>query len=287
MLAGAAHVEPARLLAAKKHMKPTHIERQFVAMGARFKISDAIVNQWRQMSDYAIDIQKDRRGEFFELRVARELREKIEVAVLQAKPRDRHLLLFVTKRGEPEKDRFLCGHDERAWFVAAVPGTVSTIAQAKEALKPQEVRMAQSAARVSSRKKNLRKNDAFRRQGEWFFVPAPMLVVEQKLVLHNEPIRRGAGKAHILEQAYRTGGERVYVHAKYPNGVSEKEYERILARKDTTRGSWRVMVRNAAVYGRGTVRHPDHKTITLHNWHRVLMNTETQTRSMANVAFLD
>jgi len=114
-----------------------------------------------------------------------------------------------------------------------------------------------------------------------------MLVVEPKSVLHREPIRRGAGKAHILEQAYRAGGERVYVHAKYPDGVSEKEYERILARKDTMRGSWRVMVRNAAVYARGTVRHPDHKTITLHGWHRVLMNTETQTRSMAKVAFLD
>jgi hypothetical protein len=256
-------------------------------MGARFRISDATINRRRQEMDYAVDIQKDRRGEFFELRVAHNLRERIEVTVLQAKPRDRHLLLFVRKRGETEKDRFLCGHDERAWFVAAVPGTASTIAQAKEALKPPEVRVAQTAACVSGRKKNLRKNDAFRRQGEWFFVPVPALAVEPKLVLHNEPIRRGAGKAHILEQAYRTGGERLYVHAKYPNGVSEKQYIRILARKDTTRASWRVMVRNAAVYGRGAVRHPDHKTITLHDWHRVLMNTETQTRSMANVAFLD
>lgn len=256
-------------------------------MGVRFRMSDAAINRRRETGDYAIDIQKDRRGEFFELRVTRELRETIEVTVLQAKPHERHLLLFVKKRGDLEKDRFLCGHDERAWFVAAVPGTASTIAQAKEALKPQEVRMAQSAARVSTRRKNLRKNDAFRRQGEWFFVPAPALVVAPKFVLHNEPIRRGAGKAHLLEQAYRTGGERVYVHAKYPNGVSEKEYERILARKDTLRASWRVMVRNAAVYARGTVRHSDHKTVTLHGWHRVFMNTETRTRSMANVAFLD
>jgi len=268
-------------------MKSNHIERQFAAMGARFKMSDVIGNRSHQVNDYAIDIQKDRNGEFFELRITSELRNAIEVAVLQAKPHDRHLLLFVRRHGEVVKDRFLCGHDERAWFVAAVPGTASTVVQAKEALKPQDVRIAQSAARASSRRKNLRKNDAFRRQGEWFFLPVTGLAVELKHVLHNEPIRRGGGKAHIVEQALRTGGERVFVHAKYPNGVSEREYQRILARKDTVRASWRVMVRNAAVYARGTVRHPDHKTITLHGWHRVLMNTETQTRSMANVAFLD
>ena len=33
--------------------------------------------------------------------------------------------------------------------------------------------------------------------------------------------------------------------------------------------------------------HADHKTITLHGWHRVLMNTENQSRAMRNVAFLD
>jgi hypothetical protein len=48
-----------------------------------------------------------------------------------------------------------------------------------------------------------------------------------------------------------------------------------------------MMTRNASVYARGTVRHSDHETITLSFWHRVLMNTETKTRTMAKVAFLD
>lgn len=47
------------------------------------------------------------------------------------------------------------------------------------------------------------------------------------------------------------------------------------------------MVRGAAVYGKGTVRHPDHATITLRGWHRVLMNTENQAQAMRHVAFLD
>ena len=53
------------------------------------------------------------------------------------------------------------------------------------------------------------------------------------------------------------------------------------------RWGWRVMRRNPGVYARGTVRHSDHDTITLSFWHRVVMNTETQSRTMANVAFLD
>ncbi len=46
-------------------------------------------------------------------------------------------------------------------------------------------------------------------------------------------------------------------------------------------------MRAAEVYARGAVSHSDHATITLHGWHRVWMNTETATRQMANVAFLD
>jgi len=53
------------------------------------------------------------------------------------------------------------------------------------------------------------------------------------------------------------------------------------------RWGWRVMRRNPGVYARGTVRHSDRDTITLSFWHRVVMNTETQSRTMANVAFLD
>ena len=66
------------------------------------------------------------------------------------------------------------------------------------------------------------------------------------------------------------------------------EYRALIAGDPkAVRWGWQRRFRNADVYARGTVRHRDHATITLHEWHRVWMNTENTTRQMANVAFLD
>ena len=276
-------------------MNAKHIESKFAAMGARLKVREIAsrwqlgIRKWIDPVSYAVDIRRDRDGEFFELRVPTHLSETVEATVLQSEPKRRHLLLLLRKTDEkPQLDRFLCGHDERAWFVAAVPSGASSVRQAMDALQPKDVRDALARDRVSSRKRYQRKNRAFRRQGEWFFVPEPSLVVDNKLVLSSEPLRRGAGKPHLVEQLYRTGGETVHVSRKHPNGISEKEYRELLrVNPKAVRWGWRVMSRNPGVYARGTVRHIDHATITLPFWHRVVMNTETQSRTMANVAFLD
>ena len=279
-------------------MNAKQIESKFTAMGARLKVREiptrrVLVPVWARRNiaqpDYAVDIRRDERGEFFELRVPETLRESLDVSVMQAEPKQRHLLLLVRKPGEkPQLDRFLCGHDEREWFVAAVPGGASSVRQAMDALQPKDVRDALARNQVSSRKRYARKNRAFRRQGEWFFVPEPSFVVDSKLVLRNEPLRRGGGKPHLVEHLYRTGGETVHVCSRHPNGVTPDEYRSILrSHPDAARWGWQVMRRNPGVYARGAVRHSDHETITLPFWHRVIMNTETQSRTMANVAFLD
>ena len=114
------------------------------------------------------------------------------------------------------------------------------------------------------------------------------MVVDPKLVLRNEPLRRGAGKPHMVEQLFRTGGEAVYVSSRYPNGITSDEYHSLLRNQpQAARWGWRMMRRDMGVYARGAVSHADHATITLPFWHRVMMNTETESRTMANVAFLD
>ena len=276
-------------------MNAKHLESKFAAMGARLKISE-VSSGWElqpragtSVRDFVMDLRRDRHGQFFELRVLKRLRDSVEATVLQTEPKQRHLLLLVNKTaGEPSLDRFLCGHDEREWFVAAVPGRASSVRQAMDELQPPDVREALARHHVSFRQRYTRKNRAFRRQGEWFFVPEPTLVANEKLVLHNEPLRRGAGKPHLVEELFRNGGESGYVAGQHPNGITEHEYRRLLTRNAESRTwRWRVMRRNMDVYARGTVRHSDHATITLPFWHRVLMNTETQSRTMANVAFLD
>lgn len=279
-------------------MNTITIESKFAAMGARLKVREIPVRRMQVSNqavrssiapDYAIDIQRDRHGEFFELRVPKELSGSLDLTVAQAEPKQRHLLLQVrTHAGKPQLDRFLCGHDEREWFVAAVPGGASSVRQAMDALQPAEVHEALARNQVSSRKRYERKNRAFRRQGEWFFVPEPSLAVDENLVLRKEPLRRGAGKPHVVEQLFRTGGETVHVCSKHPNGITSAEYKTLVkGTPSAARWGWTVMRRNPGVYARGAVRHSDHETITLPYWHRVLMNTENQSRTMSKVAFLD
>jgi hypothetical protein len=115
-------------------------------------------------------------------------------------------------------------------------------------------------------------NAANIRQGEWFFLSVHGFVVDEELVMRDEPLRRGnGGKPHWAEFCYRTGGEMVYVCSRHPNGVTEAQYKGILAGNPKAKGwGWRMMRRNPGVYVKGPVRHADHATITLHGWRQVV-----------------
>ena len=270
-------------------MKLEHLERAFESIGARFRVVTP-ASRWGRSLGYELDIAHDKRGQYFALRGEDSELAKVEFTVLQTRGADRHLVLLAKGGAAGGKDRFLCGHDEREWFVAAIPGTASTVLQAKEALKPAPVREAQARMSLNARQANSRHNAAFRRQGEWFFVPvAEVLAVEPRLILRWEPISRGGGgKPHRVEEVFRSGGEIVYVSQQYPRGLTKEEYTSLIERNPkATRWPWREARRNAGVYARGAVRHPDHATIVLRDWHRVLMNTESQAPARRNLAFID
>ena len=264
------------------------LDNKFARMGARLKLADRLARHIRSTAGAVLlDVQTDRRGEFFQIVTPPGAEAELEVLDLQ--PADRHLLLLI--RDGKDKSKFLCGHDERHWFVAAIPeaASVGTVRQAKEALKPAEVRAAQARKGIKGKARSRRKNAAYVRQGEWFFLPVSGLVVDAKLILRDEPISRGSGKPHWADFCYRTGGELVYVSPiYYPNGVSEATYRRLIIKNPKAKGwGWRTFRRNPGVFVRGRIRHPDHKPIVLHGWHRVLMNTEGQSKALRNVAFLD
>jgi hypothetical protein len=268
------------------------IQTKFEQLGARVKFRPFRFNFANLApGSIRIDVSTDRRGEFYEI----EADKTADLLVLDLQPRDRHLLLMsrepATSRVAPEtKSKFLCGHDERHWFVAGVPESapVSSVVTAMEALKPGLVRDLERGLRGKRERRLRRKTPTFKRQGEWFFIPAPELKVDSRLVLRDEPLRRGAGKPHLCERLYRTRGTTVYVNFRFPNGLTEKERQVLLARNpDAAKWAWQVMQRDPVTYIHGRVSHADHATIRLDGWHRVLMNTESQSRARESVAFLD
>jgi hypothetical protein len=209
--------------------------------------------------------------------------EPSDAVVVDVARAERHLLLLV--RTGAEKSKFLCGRDERHWFVAAIPEAargVTGVQAAKAALQPPAVALA--AARLRRKRRFDRRNPAYVRQGEWFFVPAPGLRVDELFVRRGEPLARPGGRPHVLQFAYRRGGTVVYVHTHTGAMIGEANYARLSA---GARCYWRQMIRDPELFAKGTVRHPDHATVVLRGWHGVLMSTERNARANLHVAFLD
>jgi hypothetical protein len=262
-------------------MQEQSIRRHFESMGARvrFRRREADVT-WAHRRDFyglAIDIAHDRGGSYFEIVLGR---DAPDLTVMQSRPKERHLLLYAR-----DGNRFLCGHDERDWFVAAVPERVSTVRGAMRALMPDSVRKA--AHGVSPVETSRRRNVVFKRQGEWFFVPVDREFPEET-IHRNEPIQRSlSSKPHICSELHRDGGQQVYLvgHRMY----TKEEYREHARRSEKfARRSKEIRVVNPEVYARGAVRHPDHATLRLDTWHRVHLSREKPVSLQSSVVwFID
>jgi hypothetical protein len=283
-------------------MDTVAVEKKFDLMGARLKVSGP--GRWSNRPSFVIDIKKDRKGEFFDI----EAKDNIEMMILDVQKQDRHLLLMVKEPNArphlpPTNSKFLCGHDERNWFTCAIPSgvgiPVTSVSQAKQALKPQilrdlETREGLKGNRAHKRHRKLNSGRKIHRQGEFMFVPEPDFQPPSGslTVIHrNEPMRRGAGNAHTAEYLYRTGGTKVYVRGNSDTvGLTEGEYQRRIKDNpsEARRWPWRVMVRDPKVYTKGKITHKEHRTLDLgHIWHRVYLNTEDKALGFTRVAFLD
>jgi hypothetical protein len=240
------------------------LRRRFSRMGARVRVQSI---EPRRVEKIRIDVGRDRSGEFFDIRC----REDVVPEILDVQEASRHLVLMV--RDGEFKNKFLLGRDERHWFAAAVADDhVHDVRTAIASLRPRE---------IGDRKAI--------RQGEWFFVPAPEIHDKGAVIYRNEPLSRGGGsKPHICEELMRRGGVTVMVSDFYRTGITVNRYEKLIQTDPRARGmSWRRMTRDAQAYARGSVRHRDHKTISLDGWHRIHMNRERFARHAPQIAFLD
>lgn len=276
-------------------METATLEKKFSQMGARVKVGPP---GRRSRNDFSIDIRRDEEGEFFDIQVKNE----IDMMVLDVQKDDRHLLLRVNDPENP-KARFLCGHDERSWFTCAIPESsgASSVFQAKQALKPKmlldiEKNEGLKTKLTHKRHRKLKSGRRIHRQGEFMFIEEPGFVPDINFphVIHkNEPMSRGGGsKPHMAEYLYRRGGTIVYVSNHSPeaqNGLSEKDYHELLKKDPKLKVlNWQRQVANAAVFVKGRITHRDHKTLDLKEiWYRCEMNTEGRSKARSNVRFLD
>ena len=90
-------------------MDTNFLDGKFARIGARLRVTDRPTRRRRSAGVISLDVQADRKGEFFE--VVRQPGAEAEIAVLDVQRADRHLLLLV--REGKDKSKFFCGHDER------------------------------------------------------------------------------------------------------------------------------------------------------------------------------
>ncbi|MCB0029188.1 MAG: hypothetical protein KDE28_14840 [Anaerolineales bacterium] len=275
-------------------MEILNLKEKFAQMGAVLDVEFLPERQWARRNrpvTFLLDVNSTGQQERFTLTAPAQKLAELDLRVVDLRPAERHLLLLSAEKdpaGKPRKEKFLCGHDERHWFVAPVPGQrgIANVFQAMEALKPGGVAQLQRRAGVRRKDWQKRRNAGYLRQGEWFFLPQPEFApTSEALLFAWEPITRPGGQPHLVEELCRIGGETVYVCAQRPRGVNEANYKWLIEHNRKARNwNWRPMRRDPRVWARGKVRHPDHATITLPFWHRVLMSGESRD---ARVAFLD
>jgi hypothetical protein len=274
----------------------------FKKMGSRIKIFD--VTKHKNALPFTINILKDKHGEYFEIK----WKKQIVMTVPDIQPRDRHLLLVT--RDLEDRDRsnkastnfYLCGHDERNWFVSAIPHGAISVQKAKELLKPKElidfeVQHGLKSKKAHKHHRTIKAGTTIHRQGEFVFIPTNLSFDNQPLtpILKNEPMRKSAGSnPHIAEYLYRSGGSTVYISLfnlkSKIQGFTQIEYDKIMKTNPKAKTfNWVQQRVDMAVYVKGTIKHKDHKTLNLGNiWHKVLMNTETRgTPGTGPVRFFD
>lgn len=270
------------------------IASHFEKMGARAEIIEfnSLSRREARMlgvtnERFNINISNDKHGEYFVISAG----EDVSVTIPNIEKENRHLLLNVSRRDSRNRvsnEKYLCGHDERHWFVAAIPGNgVTNVRTAMNKLKPELAELAQINSGVRKKDLHKRKNKGYKRQGEWFFIPAPEFQPDIHFMFSNEPIVRGRGKPHMCETLCRRGGTPVMQSSEFPNGLTIPEYEEFMRKNPNDKHNWRHMTREAQVFVTGKITHSDHKTVELIGWHLVVPNTESKAIQFTGMAFLD
>jgi hypothetical protein len=150
----------------------------------------------------------------------------------------RNSFVTVERYTDSTKRHFLAGMDERHLFITQLQAPAANVREAHQALKSDEVRQAEKKSRSVAM-----------RQGEWFLIALrfdELASVEAASHGSVAPVVRGkgiaaaagfhaTGRPHVADEVIRIGTK---------------------------------------AYVRGDIKHPDHATVTLREWHRVIPNAQ-------------
>ncbi len=236
----------------------------------------------RNRRGFRISIREDRKkhASCFDLHVW----DGTRIYVQDVSPKDHALLLKVNwtkERGRYIHEDFLCGRDDHGWYVTALKGhTAHSVEEAFESLRPAEIRSALRTENVPRSKWNKHRNKAFLRQGEWFFIPMPPDFKPKGVVRKKEHLGV-RGKPHIADFVCSEGVVR-YRHNRFLNLFTREEVAKLEKEGET---GFRPVFIVQETFAKGRVVHPDHRTVILDGWHRVVPNTEN--RLPGSNAFVD
>ena len=134
------------------------LKQHFMVMGADV---DVTVGGDR----FEVDVENTGRSEVFQIRLPDD--GSVTAKVLDSDWRRRHLVLDVSHRRFGVNQKYLCGHDEFHWFVAALPEKTEAVSvpEAMEALKPQAVLTEQRRKRVQAASSRQPPHDGLRPAG--------------------------------------------------------------------------------------------------------------------------
>jgi hypothetical protein len=165
--------------------------------------------------------------------------------------------VWVTQSTAGSVRRFLCGMDEAHLFIAMLPGEATTVSDAHASLRDSRVDELEEKAPVPTI-----------RQGEWFFVAIPDDEEREinELARRVLPVRRNIGIAQAA-RIRRIGREHIADEVLVVPSMKTIE--------------------DLAIYVRGAVRHPDHRTIVLPHWRRTIVNLESIEQPIEGIDWID
>jgi hypothetical protein len=189
----------------------------------------------------------------FQVKLSNKARIPSDARILQKD--EKHVWISQTTSGRVR--RFLCGMDEQHLFIAMVPDAVTTVRAAHASLRDSRVDELEVKAPLPTI-----------RQGEWFFVAIPDAEqdIVEGLARRRLPVHRNVGIAEAAK-IRRLGRQHV-------------ADEVLIVPSMKT-------IQDVAIYVRGAVRHPDHRTIVLRAWRRTIVNRESIEQPIEGIDWID